>query len=211
MTEALPYLFYATWKTILFQLFIIAFSAYCIAVDSQYGMIPIACTQPGSRARYLLGKSIAIELHVTLFALVYVVSLLVWVWICNGFHGLTTATLFALASLAPRTIVFCVGLSGCMIAVSVLRKTLLDAMVSSCAVFACFALLTTLPLRFHLEPLLFVRYFFYPIGGILPKGWPIQFAMQNAPLWQFLLVSAVTPLVCFLPALAHFCFRDISE
>lgn len=211
VTEVIPYLFFASWKTILFQLFIIAFSAYCVAVDSQYGMIRIACTQPVSRAQYVLGKSIAIELHVTLFALVYAGSLLMWACICTGFRGLSTAGLLALASLAARTVVFCVGLSGCMIAVSVLRKTLLDAFVSSCVVFAGLALSTTLPSRFHLEPALFLRYFFYPIAGILPKNWPIPFPMQHAPLWQFLLVSLVTPTVCFLPALAHFHSRDISE
>jgi len=209
--EIIPYLFFASWKTILFQLFIIAFSAYCVAVDSQYGMIRVACTQPISRAQYLVGKGLAIELHVALFALVYVVSLLMWVFICNGFRGLSKEGMVAITSLAARTIIFCGGLAGCMIAVSIVRKTLLDAVVSSFAVFACFALLTTLPPRFHLESALFLRYFFYPIAGILPKGWPMAFPMQSAPMWQFVLVSCATPLLCFLPALLHFCYRDIVE
>jgi len=212
VTEVIPYLFFASWKTILFQLFLITFAAYCVAVDSQYGMIRIGCAQPVSRAQYLLGKTIAIELHVALFALVYVASLLLWVCICTGF-SLSVSTAGAIGSLAARTVVFCVGLSGCMIAVSVLRKTLLSALVSSCVVFALFALLTTLPMRFHVEGGLFLRYFFYPIAGILPKDWPpdLAFPMQNAPLWQFLAVSFLTPTVCFIPALAHFCLRDISE
>jgi ABC-type transport system involved in multi-copper enzyme maturation permease subunit len=211
VTEVIPYLFFASWKTILLQLFVIAFTAYCIAVDSQYGMIRIGCTQPVSRAQYILGKSIAIELHVALFALVYIASLFLWVGIYTGFHGLSPAGLVAIASVATRTVVFCCGLSGCMIGVSILRKTLLDAFVSCCVVFVAFALLTTLPPRFHVESALFLRYFFYPIAAILPKGWPIPFPMKDAPLPQFLLVSLVTPTVCFLPALVHFHFRDISE
>jgi ABC-type transport system involved in multi-copper enzyme maturation permease subunit len=211
VTEVIPYLFFASWKSILFQIFIIAFSAYCIAVDSQYGMIRIGCTQPVTRAQYVLGKSIAIELHVALFALVYVGSLFIWVGIYTGFRGLSLTGVLALASLATRTVVFCCGLSGCMIGVSILRKTLLDAFVSCCVVFVGFALLTTLPPQFHLEPVLFVRYFFYPIAAILPKGWPIPFPMKSAPFWQFLFVFLVTPTVCFLPALINFHSRDISE
>lgn len=207
----IPYLFFASWKTILLQLFLIAFTAYCVVVDSQYGMIRIGCTQPVSRAQYILGKSIAIELHVALFALVYVASLFIWVGIYTGFHGLSLTGLLALASLAARTVVFCCGLSGCMIGVSILRKTLLDAFVSCCVIFVGFALLTTLPPQFHLEPVLFVRYLFYPIAAILPKGWPIPFPMKSAPFWQFLLVLLVTPTVCFLPALLHFQLRDIPE
>jgi ABC-type transport system involved in multi-copper enzyme maturation permease subunit len=209
--EALPYLFFVSWKTILFQLFIVVFSSYCVAVDSQYGMIRIGCTQPVSRFQYLLGKSIAIELHVTLFAVVYVASLFLWVCICTGFRGLSGSTAVAVVSLASRTAVFCVALSGCMIAVSVLRRSLLDALVSCCVVFACLALLTTLPLRFHLEAGLFLRYFFYPVAGILPKDWPLPFPMQFAPLWQFVLVSFATPAMFFIPAILHFQFRDISE
>lgn len=114
-------------------------------------MIRIGCTQPVSRFQYLLGKSIAIELHVILFAVVYVASLLLWVCICTGFRGLSAPTATAVVSLASRTAVFCVALSGCMIAVSVLRRSLLDALVTCCVVFACLALLTTLPMRFHLE------------------------------------------------------------
>ena len=209
--EVIPYLFFVSWKTVAFQLFIITFGAYCVAVDSQYGMIRIGCTQPVSRIQYLLGKAIAIELHVALFVLVYLASLLFWVCLCTGFRGLSLSAIPAVASLAARTVVFCLGWSGCVIAVSVFRKSLLDAMVSSCVLFVCFALLTTMPTRFHLESGLLLRYFFYPIGGILPKSWPIPFPMQNAPLWQFLLVSFATPAICFIPALLHFQFRDISE
>jgi ABC-type transport system involved in multi-copper enzyme maturation permease subunit len=211
VSDLIPYLFFASWKTILFQLFIIVFSVYCVAVDSQYGMIRIGCTQPVSRAQYLLGKTIAIELHVALLALVYVASLFTWASIYNEFRGISVAAITAVASVAARTVVFCVGLSACMVAVSAVRKTLLGAFVSSCVVFACFALLTTLPSRFHLEPALFLRYFFYPIAGILPNDWPIAFPMKNAPLWQFVLVSLATPAICLVPALAHFHFRDISE
>jgi ABC-type transport system involved in multi-copper enzyme maturation permease subunit len=211
VTEVIPYLFFASWKTILLQPFFIAFTAYCVVVDSQYGMIRIGCTQPVARAQYILGKSIAIELHVVLFALVYIASLFMWVGIYTGFRGLSVTGLLALASLAARTVVFCCGLTGCMIGVSIMRKTLLDAFVSCCVVFVGFALLTTLPPQFHLEPGLFLRYFFYPISGILPKDWPIPFPMKNAPFWQFLSVSLVTPTVCLLPALLHFHFRDISE
>jgi ABC-type transport system involved in multi-copper enzyme maturation permease subunit len=211
MIEVIPYLFFASWKAILLQLFLIAFTAYCVVVDSQYGMIRIGCTQPVSRAQYILGKSIAIELHIALFALVYIASLFIWVGIYTGFRGLSLTGLPALASLTARTVVLCCGLSGCMIGVSILRKTLLDAFVSCCVLFVAFGLLTTLPPQFHLEPALFLRYLFYPIAAILPKGWPIPFPMKNAPLWQFLLVSLATPAVCFLPALVHFHFRDISE
>ncbi len=209
--EVVPYLFFASWKTIAFQFFIITFAAYCVAVDSQYGMIRIGCTQPVSRIRYLLGKAIAIELHVALFVLVYLASLIFWVCLCTGFRGLSASAIPAVASLTARTVVFCVGWSGCAIAISSFRKSLLDAMVSSCVLFVCFALLTTMPMRFHLEAGLLLRYFFYPIGGILPENWPIPFPMQNAPLWQFLLVSLATPAVCFIPALLHFQLRDISE
>ncbi len=211
VTEVIPYLFFASWKSILFQVFIIAFSAYGIAVDSQYGMIRIGCTQPVSRTQYLMGKSMAIELHVVLFALVYVASLFIWVCLCTRFHGLTISSLHAIASLAGRTIILCCGLSACMIGVSILRKSLLDAFVSCCVVFVALALMTTLPTNYHLEPALFFRYFFYPIAGILPKNWPIQFPMKYAPYWQFLLVSTVTPAVFLLPAFVHFHFRDISE
>lgn len=211
VTEIIPYLFFASWKPLVFQLFILTFCAYCVAVDSQYGMIRIGCTQPVSRIQYLLGKTIAIELHVALFVLVYIASLVFWVCLCTGFRDISVSAIPPVASLTARTVIFCLGWSGCVIAVSVLRKTLLDAMVSSCVLFVCFALLTTMPTRFHLESGLLLRYFFYPISGILPKSWPIPFPMQNAPLWHFLLVSFATPAICFIPAVLHFQFRDISE
>jgi ABC-type transport system involved in multi-copper enzyme maturation permease subunit len=211
VADVIPYLFFDSWKTSFFQLFIIAFSAYCIAVDSQYGMIRIGCTQPVSRTQYLLAKSIAIELHVALFTLVYVASLLMWVCICTRFRGLSATDVPALVSLTARTVVLCCGLSGCMIGVSTLRKTLLDAFVCCCVVFVGFAFLAMLRERYHLQPALFLRYYFYPIAGILPKGWSMPIPMKDAPFWQFLLVSLGTPAVCFLPALVHFHFRDISE
>lgn len=211
VTEVIPYLFFASWKTILFHLFLLAFGAYCTAVDSQYGMIRIGCTQPVSRAQYVLGKTIAIELHVALFGIVYVSSLLFWVGVCTGGRGLSLWALAAVVSLTARTIVFCVGFVGWVIAVSILRKSLLDAVVSSFVVFAFFGLLTTLPTRFHVEALLFLRYFFYPIAGMIPRDWPIPFPMQDAPLWQFLLVSICTPVICFIPAMLHFHYRDICE
>ena len=211
VAEIVPYLFFASWKPILFQLFIVIFSAYCVAVDSQYGMIRVTCTQPIRRVEYLLGKCIAIEFHVATLALAYVLSLLIWGCVCAGLRDWPKA-IAPIASVAVRTIVFSVGLSTCMVAISSLRKTLLTAFVSSCVVFACFALLTTLPLRFHLEGALLLRYFFYPISGILPKDWPIgTFPMQSASFGQFALVSFGTAIICLIPALATFHLRDISE
>ena len=211
-TDVIFYLFFDSWKTTFFQLFVIAFSAYCIAVDSQHGMIRIGCTQPVSRTQYLLAKSIAIELHVALFALVYVASVLMWACICTRFGSIPATEFVPLASLAARTVVFSCGLSGCMIGVSTLRKSLLDAFVCCCVVFVGFFCLATMPpKRYHLEPAMFVRYFFYPLAELVPKDWSTPMPMKDAPFWQFLLVSLVTLAVCFLPALVYFHFRDISE
>lgn len=211
VAEIIPYLFFASWKPILFQLFIIVFSAYCVAVDSQYGMIRVSCTQPVRRVEYLFGKCIAIEFHVATLALAYVASLFLWGCVCSDFRDWSKAIVPVLW-VAIRTIIFSVGLSTCMVAISSLRKTLLTALVSSCVLFACFALLTTLPLRFHLEQALLLRYFFYPISGILPRDWPISaFPMQNAPFRQFALVSFGTAIMCLIPAAITFHFRDISE
>ena len=117
-TVIIPYLYFASWKTLLFLLFITAFSAYCVAVDSQYGMIRIGCVQPISRGRYLCGKSIAIQLHVALFGLVYVASLVLWVGVYAGFSGVSAGKVLAVISVALRTVLLCVGLAGCATAIS---------------------------------------------------------------------------------------------
>jgi len=47
---AVPLLFYVTWgKTLLIFLPLVAFSVYCVTVESQFGMIRVLCAQPLER------------------------------------------------------------------------------------------------------------------------------------------------------------------
>lgn len=103
--HSLAVLFFASWKTLLFQLALTAFAAFWTTLDSQYGMIRVACSQPVSRSTYLLGKWLGIGGHVVLLSAV-VLCPLVWSAVYTGFRGMGPTQWWAICRFAVEAIVF---------------------------------------------------------------------------------------------------------
>jgi hypothetical protein len=66
--QALPLVFFATWKTLLFQAAMLTFAAFWTTVDSQYGMVRVGCCQPMTRTEFFLGKWCGIGAHIVAFS-----------------------------------------------------------------------------------------------------------------------------------------------
>ncbi len=98
-------------------------------------------------------------------------------------------------------------------AASSLRRTVGSGIVIAIMTVVLLALMTMLPFRLVPPRLVFMRYFFFPLGE-LPNPWtgdndsPFVRARTLAEFWT---VVPATPLVLSLAALLHFRRRDITE
>jgi len=205
---AVPLLFYVTWgRTILLFLFLVAFSVYCVTVESQYGMIRVLCAQPLARWQYVVGKYAAIQCHIVLLTATYVLCLFFWATLQSGLRGFTIYHSLALFGMFTRVLIYSLGVSSISISIALLRRTMISALVSAALAFIWLGLLTMYR-SLEFGKYYFIRYYFAAMEN-LPFPFKADFPMY--PFNLFWVVTLVTCLIFFLPPLLYFHFRDITE
>lgn len=211
--HAVPVLFFASWKTLLFQAALVSFAAFWTTLDSQYGMIRVACAQPVSRASYLVGKWLGIGGHVLAFSAVFVACLVLWATLYSGVGGMVPAQWAALGRFALQVLAFSLALAGVGMAAASFRRTVGSGIVIANMALVLIALMTMIPFDVVHPRLVFMRYFTFPLGE-LPNPWPSQhdspFVRVRTPA-EFWSVVPLTPLVLSVAALLYFRRRDITE
>jgi ABC-type transport system involved in multi-copper enzyme maturation permease subunit len=210
--HAVPLLFFASWKTLLFQTALVAFAAFWTTLDSQYGMIRVACAQPVSRATYLLGKWLGIGGHVVILAAVYVLCHGLWGALYAGLGGMGGADWTALLLFAVEVVAFSLALTWIGMAAAAFRRTVGAGIVTAAVAVVVLALMTMLPFSLVPPRLVFMRYFFFPLGE-LPNPWPGNDSpfLRVRTLTEFWTIVPATPLLLSAAALLHFGRRDITE
>ena len=213
MFHALPLLYFAAWKALLFQAALVAFAAFWMTIDSQYGMIRVACTQPVSRTVYLVGRWMGIGAHVAILSAVFAFSLMLWGTVYAGLGDVSADQVAPLARFLGEVAWFSVALAGVGMATASFRRTVGSGIVT--AVIAIILLSFTMMIPFDVVPpqFVFMRYFFFPLGE-LPNPWPAETDspfVRLRTIGQFLAVVPATPFVLSLVAVLHFRTRDITE
>jgi ABC-type transport system involved in multi-copper enzyme maturation permease subunit len=210
---ALPLLFFAAWKTLLFQAAMLAFAAFWTTVDSQYGMIRVAACQPISRVEHLAGKWVAIAAHAGVCTAAFVASLVCWAGLYSGFGGFAPDRWGALARFGAEVIAFTVALTLIAAAAASLRRTVGAGLITAAMTVIGLAFMTMLPFDVLAPQWVLMRYFGFPLGE-LPNPFP---ANVDSPFvrvhsaGQFALTAALTTAAFMLPALAYYRRRDIVE
>ncbi|HEY4657869.1 MAG TPA: hypothetical protein VIH11_00030, partial [Gemmatimonadaceae bacterium] len=161
--HAVSLLFFASWKTLLFQSALVTFAAFWTTLDSQYGMIRVACAQPVSRSTYLVGKWLGIGGHVVVLSAVYVLCLGVWGMLYSGL-GAGSVPWAALARFVIEVLAFSLALTWVAMAAASFQRTVGAGIVTAVMVVVVLALMTMLPFRLVPPRLVFMRYFFFPLG-----------------------------------------------
>jgi hypothetical protein len=211
--HAVPLLFFASWKTLLFQAAVVSFAAFWTTLDSQYGMIRVACAQPVSRTTYLLGKWLGIGGHVVILSAVYVLCHGLWGALYSGLDRMGLAQWTALGRFAIEALVFSLALAWVGMAAASFRRTVGSGIVIAVMSVVVLALMTMLPFDVVPPRLVFMRYFFFPLGE-LPDPWPGEHDspfVRVRTVAEFWTVVPATPFVLSVAALAHFRRRDITE
>jgi hypothetical protein len=168
----LPILFFAAWKTLLFQAAMLAFAAFWTTVDSQYGMIRVAACQPITRVEHLAGKWVAIGGHVALCAAAFAACLVAWTGVYSGWSGLGPGRWLALGRFATQVIAFSVAISIIGAAVASLRRSVGAGLVTAALAIIGLGLMTMLPFRVMPPGWVLMRYFSFPLGE-LPNPFPL--------------------------------------
>ena len=211
--DAIPILYFATSKTLLFHAAVVAFAAFWATVDSQYGMIRVACAQPISRVDYLVAKWCGIGMHVALFTVVLVLSIIGWAAGYSGLRGVDAHAWAAVARFAAEVVLFVVALAGVAMATASFRRTVGAGLVTAFLVVVALALMTMVPFDLLSPRFVFMRYFFFPLGEFPdPRlaGGDSPFVRVHTVI-DFCAVVAATPLIVAAPALIYFRRRDITE
>ena len=213
MFHALPMLYFAAWKAMLFQAALVAFAAFWMTIDSQYGMIRVACAQPVSRTVYLVGKWMGIGAHVAIMSAVFALSLMLWGTVYAGLGDVGADQVAPLTRFLGEVAWFSVALAGVGMVAASFRRTVGSGIVT--AAIAIILLTFTMMIPFDVVPprFLFMRYFFFPLGE-LPNPWPAETDspfVRLRTIGEFLAVIPATPFVLSLVAVLHFRTRDITE
>ncbi len=210
--DALPQLFFAVWKSMLLQAAMVAFAAFWTTLDSQYGMIRVACCQPLTRSEYLIGKWAGIGLHVVAFVLMFVASLLAWTGIYSGFHGAGLQDVVSVGRFTVELVAFVVALASIVMAVASVRRTVGSGIVLGLFTVILLAFMTMVPSDVLPERFVFIRYYFFPVGELrIPTGGDARFYRQLSSVADFYRTISVTAFMFVLPALLYFGRRDIVE
>lgn len=209
----LALLFFAAWKTLLFQAAMLAFAAFWTTVDSQYGMIRVAACQPITRLEYLAGKWTAISGHVALCTAVFVACLVGWTGVYSGLGSVTASGWGAIGCFAVEVIVFTVALALTASAAASLRRTVGAGLVTAVMTLIGLTFMTMLPFDVVRPDWVLMRYFTFPLGE-LPNPFPLRgdspFVRVHSA-WQFYRTAAITVLVFAIPALVAYQRRDVTE
>jgi ABC-type transport system involved in multi-copper enzyme maturation permease subunit len=213
MFHALPVLYFSAWKAMLFQAALVAFAAFWMTIDSQYGMIRVACAQPVSRTVYLVGRWMGIGAHVAILSVVFAFSLILWGTVYAGLGDVGAGQVAPLARFTGEVAWFSVALAGVGMVTASFRRTVGSGIVT--AAIAIILLAFTMMIPFDVVPpqFLFMRYFFFPLGE-LPNPWPTDTDspfIRLRTIGEFLAVVPATPLVLSVLAVLHFRTRDITE
>jgi ABC-type transport system involved in multi-copper enzyme maturation permease subunit len=211
--DTLPIIFLATWKTLLFQIAVLTFAAFWTTVDSQYGMIRVACCQPITRVEYLIGKWCGISLHVAFFVIGLVASELAWTAIYSGLNGVGGQDLASVGWFAVELVVFVVAFSSIAMAISSARQTVGAGIVMAMIGFVTLAFMTIVPFDVLPPRFVFMRYFFFPLGELRS---PLHIVgdspyRQLYSAGEFYRATLLTPVPLLLAAIVYFRKRDIVE
>jgi ABC-type transport system involved in multi-copper enzyme maturation permease subunit len=211
--DALPILFFTTWKTPMFQMAMLTFAAFWATVDSQYGMIRVACSQPISRLEYVLGKWCGIMAHVTIFTAVLIASELAWTGIYSGIRGIGAGDAATLARFAVEFTTFVIAITSIGMAAASCRRTVGSGIVTAIMSLILLAFMNMLSFRVIAPQFVLMRYFSFAFGE-LKNPFP---AFADSPfirvhsVAEFYRTALVTPVLFILPALLYFRKRDIVE
>jgi ABC-type transport system involved in multi-copper enzyme maturation permease subunit len=210
--HALPALFFGVWRMMLFQAAVLAFAAFWATIDSQYGMIRVASTQPLSRVEYLLSKWLGISVHLALVTAALILSLVGWAALYSGLHGIGAPEIGMLLRFSFELLALTLAFGGVGMATASFRRTVASGMVTAMLAFIGLAVMTMLPFDVFPPRFVFVRYFFFPM-----QEFPSPFLGGDNPfvrmysISDFYVVALATPLVFWIPAILYFRHRDISE
>jgi ABC-type transport system involved in multi-copper enzyme maturation permease subunit len=210
--DAVPVLFFALWKLLLFQAAVLAFAAFWATVDSQYGMARVVGVQPLSRVDSLLGKWLGVEAHVGLATLALVLSLVGWAVVYSGVRGIGAPDLARLLRFSLELLAWTLALGAIGLAAASFRRTVAAGMVTTMMAFIGLAVMTLLPFDVLAPRRVFLRYFFFAM-----QEFPNPFLDSDTPFVRlythadFFAVVLITPLVFAIPALVYFSRRDITE
>jgi len=210
--DAFPLLFFAMWKTLLFQATILAFASFWMTVDSQYGMIRVACAQPVTRLEYLVAKTAGVTAHVGVFTVTLIASLGAWAALYSGTSGIGRPEIGAFSRFSAELIVLVVALTTVAAAAASVRRTVGSGMVTATLGFIVLASMTMLPFSVVSPRLVLMRYFFFPVGEFA-NPYPaadVPF-VRVFTVADFYRVALITTLVFALPAVLYFRKRDIVE
>ncbi len=211
--QALPLVFFATWKTLLFQAAMLTFAAFWATLDSQYGMLRVGCCQPLTRTELILGRWCGIGAHIVLFSVALVASELMWTAVYSGWRGVGASDAVRVARFAFELAVLVAAISVVAMAAASCRRTVGSGIVTALMAFILLAFMTMLPFDLVPPRLVLFRYFFYPLQELAAPS----FAGADSPfrrpefLTSFYAVALVTPLLAAVPAVAYFSRRDIVE
>jgi ABC-type transport system involved in multi-copper enzyme maturation permease subunit len=211
--QALPLVFFATWKTLLFQAAMLTFAAFWTTIDSQYGMLRVGCCQPLTRTELLLGRWCGIGAHIGLFSVALVLSELAWTGIYSGVRGVGVADAARVTRFAFEVAVLIAAISVVAMAAASFRRTVGSGIVTALTAFILLALMTMLPFSLVPPRLVLFRYFFYPLQELAAPSFTGADSPLRRPefLTSFYAVALVTPLLVAVPAVAYFRKRDIVE
>jgi ABC-type transport system involved in multi-copper enzyme maturation permease subunit len=211
--DALPILSFTIWKTAMFQMAMLTFAAFWATVDSQYGMIRVACTQPISRLEYVLGKWCGIMAHVTIFTAMLIASELAWTGIYSGIRGIQAREVAAVARFAVEVATFVVAITSIGMAVASCRRTVGSGIVTAVMSFIFLAVMTMLSFRVIAPQFVLMRYFSFAFGELknpFPTYADSPFIRVHS-VAEFYGIALATPVLFMLPALLYFRKRDIVE
>jgi ABC-type multidrug transport system permease subunit len=210
--EAFPLLFVTVWKMLMFQVAILAFSAFWATVDSQYGMVRVVGVQPISRIEYVVGKWIGVIAHVAIQTGGLVLSLLGWAILYCGVSGIDRSDATRLLRFSITLIVLTVAISALGLATASWRRTVGSGIVTAVLAFIGLSIMMTLPFDVFPPRFVFVRYLFFPVQEYAnPFPGEDSLFVRLYSYSDFYFTILVTPLLMAIPAVLYFRRRDIAE
>jgi ABC-type transport system involved in multi-copper enzyme maturation permease subunit len=210
--DAFPLLFVAVWKMLIFQVAVLAFSAFWTTVDSQYGMVRVVGTQPISRLESLLGKWMGIIAHVAIQTGGLVLSLLGWAVLYAGIGGIGWTDGMNLVRFSVQLLVFTLAVCVVGLASASFRRTVGSGIVTAVMAFIGLSVMMALPFDVLPPRLVFVRYLFFAAQEFpnpLPGDDSLFVRLYSHS--DFYLSVLGTPLLLVIPAVLYFRRRDITE
>jgi hypothetical protein len=210
--DAFPLLFVTVWKMLMFQMAVLAFSAFWTTVDSQYGMVRVVGTQPISRLEYLLGTWMGVVAHVAIQAGGLVLSLLGWAVLYCGVSGVDWTDMTRLLLFSLELVVFTAAICVIGLASASFRRTVGSGIVTAVMAFIGLSIIMTLPFDVFPPRFVFVRYLFFPVQEF-PNPFPGDDSLfvRLYSHGDFYLTVLATPLLLAIPAVLYFQRRDITE